>query len=412
VRNENASREGVNPLTKFFLSNSEDLVDPHYNFLTDEHRADRDRWRDDVYPHQLFSEPICDGVFLSGVAQPSIKRRVETAGNVHAFLRLSPDFPVMGDCGAFNYKDKAVPPYETGEILEIYQHYGYTLGASIDHLVDPKSPTNEKQRRWDITIRNAEDFIGKYRAARFTFTPVGVVQGWDPLSYRQAVEKLLEFGYKYIAIGGVTRLHTKYLKPILKEISTILPADVDLHLLGIAKLSDLSLFQRSGVTSLNGSTPIKRGTMGEYWTLGSRKYEAIRVPSASKEGRRYRSSARGLRRLDDIFGEGEISETKFRDMEQTCLSLLRAYDKGQVSLDEVLNAVLHYNRLNGDKQDRRDKYEETLHDQPWRSCLCDICQKIGIEVIIFRGNDRNRRRGFHNAWVFYRQLQIALETKG
>ncbi len=42
---------------RFFLSNSEDLVDPHYNFLTDEHPPGRDRWRDDVYAHQIFSEP-------------------------------------------------------------------------------------------------------------------------------------------------------------------------------------------------------------------------------------------------------------------------------------------------------------------------------------------------------------------
>lgn len=401
-------REEVNPLIKFFLSNSEDLVDPNYNFLNDEHRPDRDRWRDDIYPHQLFSEPICDGVFLSGIAISSLKKRVKEAGNVHNFLHLPSHVPVMGDCNALTYKDKEVPPHKTEDVLEIYQQHGYTFGASIDHLIDFGSPLTEKQRRWDITIQNAQDFISEYWSMQCTFTPIGIVQGWDPSSYRQAVEKLLEFGYKYIAIGGVTKLITRQLTPILEEISKVLPAGVNLHLLGIARLSDVLLFQNLGVTSVNGSTPIKRGTMGEYWTLNGRKHEAIRVPPAKKEGRRYRSSARGLRRLDDILGEGEVSETKFRDMEQTCLLLLRAYDKGEVSLDEVLNTVLHYNRLNGDKKDRRDKYQKTLRDQPWQSCPCDICRKIGIEVIIFRGNDRNRRRGFHNAWVFYRQFHAAL----
>lgn len=393
---------------KFFLSNSEDLVDPNYNFLSDEHSAGRDRWRDDVYPYEVFSDPICDGIFLSGVAQSSIKRRVQTAGNVHAFLRLSQDFPVMGDCGAFNYKDKAVPPYETGEILEIYQHYGYTLGASIDHLVNPKSPIDERQRRWDITIRNAEDFIIKYHSAQFTFTPVGVAQGWDPLSYRQAVEKLLELGYKYIAIGGVTWLHTKYLKPILEDISVVLPSDVDLHLLGIARLSDLSLFQHSGVTSMNGSTPIRQGARGgEYWTLAGKKYKAIRVPLSAGKRRQYQSSG-SLKRLDDIFGENGVSEKEFVTLEQRCLTLLRAYDKGEVSLDEVLETILWYNRLNGIK-DHRAKYEQTLRDRPWQACPCEICRDIGIEAIVFRDNNRNRRRGFHNTWVFYRKLCTALE---
>ena len=73
-------------MIKFFLSNSEDLVDPNYNFLTDEHLPDRDRWRDDVYAHQIYDEPICDGIFLSGVPTSAISRRVEAAGSVQAFL--------------------------------------------------------------------------------------------------------------------------------------------------------------------------------------------------------------------------------------------------------------------------------------------------------------------------------------
>lgn len=396
-------------MIKFFLSNAEDLVDPNYNFLTDEHLTNRDRWRDDVYPYQLFSEPICDGVFLSGVAKPSLKKRVEAAGSIHTFLRLSSNVPVMGDCGAFNYKEKDIPPYQTEAILETYQRHGYTLGASIDHLIDPKSSLDEKQRRWDITLYNAEQFISQHRSTQLGFTPIGVAQGWDPTSYRQAVEKLLEFGYKYVAIGGVTRLHVKHLKPILEEVSTVLPGDVELHLLGIARLSDLALFQSIGVTSFNGSTPIRRGTMGEYWTVPGKKYEAIRIPSANRKHRQYRSSGR-LRRLDEIFDEGEISEKEFTKLEQACLSSLRAYDKGETSLDEALNTVLQFNRLNGDMRDRRLKYEQTLHDRPWQTCPCEVCQNIGVEVIIFRGNDRNRRRGFHNAWVFYCQLQAALEA--
>ena len=34
--------------------------------------------------------------------------------------------------------------------------------------------------------------------------------------------------------------------------------------------------------------------------------------------------------------------------------------------------------------------------------------KDGIDVVIFRGNNRNRRRGFHNTYVFYQLLQRAL----
>jgi len=386
-------------LIKFFLSNSEDLVDPNYNFLTDKHLPDRDRWRDDVYAHQIYDEPICDGIFLSGVPTSAISRRVEAAGSVQAFLHLPPNFPVMGDCGAFGYMKKDAPPYKTGDVLAIYQRHNYTYGASVDHLVDPKSSPAERQRRWDITLQNAQEFISEYCAGQFTFIPVGVAQGWDPSSYRQAVRKLVKSGYKYVAIGGVTRLHINHLKPILEEVSAVLPANVDLHLLGIARLSDLPLFRRLGVTSLNGSTPVKQATMGEYWVPGKKKYEAIRVPLALS-GK--------LCHPEKPENETSDSETNHVKLEQTCLSLLRAYDRDEVSIDQVLKTVLRYNRLKGDTTDRRAKYEQTLQDRPWRSCPCKICRDIGIEVIIFRGNDRNRRRGFHNTWVFYRQLQTAL----
>ena len=81
-------------------------------------------------------------------------------------------------------------------------------------------------------------------------------------------------------------------------------------------------------------------------------------------------------------------------------------------LDDVLETVLRYNRLNGDTKERRAKYEQPLRDRPWRSCPCEICRDIGIQAIIFRGNDRNRRRGFHNTWVFYRQFYAAQAAGG
>ena len=45
---------------------------------------------------------------------------------------------------------------------------------------------------------------------------------------------------------------------------------------------------------------------------------------------------------------------------------------------------------------------ETLHG-------CTVCTEIGVEVIIFRGADRNRRRGFHNLAVFSQRLRRELD---
>ncbi|SDQ39898.1 queuine tRNA-ribosyltransferase tRNA-guanine transglycosylase [Natronobacterium texcoconense] len=55
-----------------------------------------------------------------------------------------------------------------------------------------------------------------------------------------------------------------------------------------------------------------------------------------------------------------------------------------------------------------DAYKEMLRHEPWRECDCRICREQGIEVAIFRGNNRNRRRGFHNTRRFYDQFERAL----
>ncbi len=50
-------------------------------------------------------------------------------------------------------------------------------------------------------------------------------------------------------------------------------------------------------------------------------------------------------------------------------------------------------------------YQELLTDMPWKECPCTICREAGIEVVLFRGFERNIRRGFHNLYVLSKQLR-------
>lgn len=56
-------------------------------------------------------------------------------------------------------------------------------------------------------------------------------------------------------------------------------------------------------------------------------------------------------------------------------------------------------------EDNLDSYERILRAEPWKECDCTICREYGIEVAIWRGNNRNRRRGFHNTRRFYDQFK-------
>ena len=70
----------------------------------------------------------------------------------------------------------------------------------------------------------------------------------------------------------------------------------------------------------------------------------------------------------------------------------------------ALSALRGYDELQG-RKDLTERYRETLEDRPWRRCRCGVCASAGVEVIIFRGTERNKRRGFHNLFMFNQRLQ-------
>jgi hypothetical protein len=88
------------------------------------------------------------------------------------------------------------------------------------------------------------------------------------------------------------------------------------------------------------------------------------------------------------------------------MRMLRSFDQGKETVDHVLDALAEYDHLiTPDRASELDEYRRTLEAKPWKDCSCDICRRDGVEVVIFRGNNRNRRRGFHNVFVFYRMMQ-------
>ena len=75
------------------------------------------------------------------------------------------------------------------------------------------------------------------------------------------------------------------------------------------------------------------------------------------------------------------------------------------NIDTLLDIIVDYDKLlirnSKDGEGLREKYRKTLESRIWEKCHCEICENIGIDVVIFRGANRNKRRGFHNVKVFY-----------
>jgi hypothetical protein len=407
----------------YFLPDSQDLVDPSFDFAKETRSPDRIRHRDDRYAHEIFAERVFDGILVSkGIVDSAggtgrytgpQRRRFDRDG-VKRFFRAIPRHPwgklrFMGDCGAFTYVKEETPPFSVEEVIEFYSRGQFDLGVSVDHIILDYNPDwdtrpfgkplvpPEIAARQSLTLELAKQFFKLAKSE--SFTPVGVAQGWSPKSYAHAVKGLQKIGYTYIAIGGVVPLKTEKLVQVLDAVNAIRKPTTKLHLLGVTRLERIVDFRSFGVASFDSTSPLRRAWMDNkvnYFTL-ERFYTALRVPQVN-----------GNVRLQKRIRAGEVKQEHALAAEEKCLTYLAELDVGKRSESTVLRALLDYEKIHDPEGDRTEAYREVLADRPWKDCSCEVCASLGHHVIIFRGAERNRRRGFHNIHVFYQQLQLEL----
>jgi len=408
---------------KFFFPDSQDFVDESFDFVTETRSESRIRQRDDRYPHELFQEAPYNGILVSkaivdglgggtGKYSGAQRNRFMRVG-VREYFRLeNVILETMGDCGAFTYVREERPPYTAAEVADFYEDCGFDYGLSVDHVilayraeydqcldgVDPVPP--DWRARQDITFELAEQFLRYCEAKQYRFTPIGVAQGWSPASYARAVTTLQDLGYQYIAFGGFVPLKTRDILACLEASNAVRAPGTQFHLLGITRCENVQAFGEFGVVSFDSTSPLRKAFKDDkhnYYTLHE-TYSAIRVPQVD-------ANPELLRRIV----AGQVRQEEARELEQECLETLVRYDQHKASLEETLAVLRSYELIFNGATDRSEVYRRVLADRPWSKCPCEICRRLGIQVIIFRGAERNRRRGFHNIYVFNRQLQGHLE---
>jgi hypothetical protein len=423
---------------RYFLPDSQDLVDPSFDFETEGRSRTRIRQRDDVYAHELFSERPFDGYLVS-------KGIVEGFGNSggrytmaqrHRLLRVgAPEFlrtrgakngpfPIMGDCGAFTYVQESVPPYTVDDLISFYLDCEFDLGISLDHAIldydtswdaptslDPETRARrgKAKERQTLTLDLADAFFKGVRKEKAPFRPLGVAQGWSPKSYAEAVTKLQKVGYSYIAVGGMVPLKTDQIRECLAAINEVRAPGTALHLLGVTRTEHMSEFASAGVGSFDSTSPLRQAFKDEddnYYTM-DRTYSAIRIPQVQANPK-----------LEKSIRAGRTSQGEARTLEKACLEVMARFDAGKASIDQTLETLTKYDQLFEAAQGKSDrarkhlsKYREVLEAKPWKKCGCDVCRALGHHVILFRGAERNRRRGLHNVWTFYRRLQTQLAAQ-
>lgn len=418
---------------KFIYADALDFVDPEFDFANDQTSEGRVVQWDDEYPHEFLARPPYDGILVSrGVVGdiqhqgkytlPQVMRfRREGA---RKFLRYTADkYPnslLFGDCGAFTYRDQEVPPYTPVDTMEFYGDGGFTHGCSVDHIIFDFDEGQGRTRlempqpildRYDLTLQLASEFLIESKRVK-GFVPMGVIQGWSGPSMATAARELVKMGYTYLAVGGLVPLKIPQIHAALASIRQAIPSKVKLHLLGFGKIEHLAEFEQYGIASFDTTSPLVRAFKDAVKNYFSRDtqgqlsyYTAIRVPQA-RDNNKLKAKAR----------RGVLNQEVAMKLEAAALDSIRTFAGGKMPIEPALDNILAYWKALNWREDHDDAsqmrslakqraiYHRTLTEQPWTRCNCRVCTEGGVETLLFRSSNRNKRRGFHNLHVFYEHL--------
>jgi hypothetical protein len=381
------------------------------------------------YAHEVFGadETPYDGMLVS-LAQiytgkgtlSRLDAKTASRDDLRQAMRIPTRLLLFGDCGAFSYVFEDKPPFTAEEAAALYHRFGFDVGASVDHIPLPEIVVedcsgklvrqvlteDERKARTRLTAKNAEAFLKARRRHRHKFIPIGVIQGLDTESYVQYVHDYIDMGYEHIALGGLVPKADSQIMDICCAVRDAIQTrtrtekeNVWLHLFGILRPKIQSAFRLLGVSSFDSASYLRKAWLRSDQNYlapdASRWYTAIRVPLSTSERLWHVARRQGLRRQE------------LRELELECLTALRSFDGTDESHDAVVESVNNYGPLlkrRGEDNHFVEKHNELLSDRPWRKCRCAVCKSMGIDVAVFRGTGRNKRRGFHNTWVFYHKV--------
>ena len=130
----------------FFFPDSQDQIDPFYDFILERSSKHRILQRDDLYAHEILKPIPYNGILVSKSVvdgndyKPGTRvgSRYSTAlknrfyrEKVHKFFRLDKypknNLKAMGDCGAFSYVNEEKPPFSVESVIEFYENGAFLL---------------------------------------------------------------------------------------------------------------------------------------------------------------------------------------------------------------------------------------------------------------------------------------------
>jgi hypothetical protein len=181
------------------------------------------------------------------------------------------------DCGAWSYRNDDIPKISPESALDRYLQLAKPNDILIapDHMLIPGVDLDSRRA---FNTASAQDFL---KLCPDDFRPMATLHGMDLDERIQHGKRLVEMGYRHIAIGGIAaRASQKALVlSMVLEIRKALP-DVWLHVLGLSSPPYAAAWHEYGVESFDGSSHFKQAfTGGAFFTVTGgklKKWKAVR----------------------------------------------------------------------------------------------------------------------------------------
>ena len=404
-------QSGERPYLYFFPDWDDYVYEPFQEEETDEDRSPENR----KYAHEIFEDdPPYDGLLLS-LAQLRIKKGPlnhldkKDSLSFRDKMQVPKSLWLLGDCGAFSYIEALEPPLSCEQAASLYDQFDFDMGTSVDHIPISSISQKKQKDRMKLTAKYAKEFLEIHRDRQYQFVPIGSIQGIIPKHYADYASEYIEWGYKHIALGGLVRRQDSEILEIVAAVREALQRDtrgkdenIWVHLFGILRPNLQPIFRHLGISSFDSASYLRKA-----WACSSRNYftddgqygkwyGSIRVPFSTSK------SMREVAESDPTLANGAMQQ-----LEKECLTNLKRFDERKISEEEVLESVNEYSALLQRKKTYNhfsERHKELLNERPWKKCKCKVCKDAGINIVVFRGANRNRRRGFHNTWVFYHKI--------
>ena len=164
---------------------------------------------------------MCDGVLVSlaqnGIGKGPLRKLGGRNANglappqLHFQFGLSSTQYLFGDCGAFSYVNEEIPTISVEKAVALYESYGFSFGASVDHIpvkkIEKKGKKvllsdGDRKERVRITRENSEAFIAATKTRKAQFIPVGTIQALSVEEYAESVHHYVSLGYRQFSNRG------------------------------------------------------------------------------------------------------------------------------------------------------------------------------------------------------------------